>query len=416
VQAAIKIIKCRVCDNQNLDLVFDAGNQTLTGRFLKSIDEEISVGPLHLVQCNPVVGCGLVQLGHSYDLDEMYGESYGYRSGLNKVMVEHLERKARFILDFAGLKDGDLVIDIGSNDGTTLNAYPSGRYDLVGVDPASKKYGEFYKNEIKRISQFFSRTIIKEHFSQRGAQAVSSFSMFYDLEDPVQFAKDVESVLSDTGVWFLEQSYLPAMLDANSFDTICHEHLEFYTLKSVKMILEKAGIRIIDVAFNDVNGGSFSITACKKYAELDSNISNINCVLEHENSIGLDDGSAFKMFGLRIEKEKKKLMSFLVEQKLNGKKVSCLGASTKGNVLLQYYGISTELVDVVGEVNPDKFGCFTPGTHIPIVSQEDVLAENPDYLLVLPWHFKEFFLTSPVLQGRNLVFPLPQFQVMNRLS
>ena len=236
--------------------------------------------------------------------------------------------------------------------------------------------------------------------------------MFYDLEDPVQFAKDVESVLADSGMWFLEQSYLPTMLEANSFDTICHEHLEFYSLKSLMMILDKAGLRVIDVEFNDVNGGSFSIAACKKSANVESHTSHINRILEHEVSIGLEDGSAFERFGGRIEEERRKLMSFLNEQKVAGNRVSCLGASTKGNVLLQYYGISTELIDVVGEVNPDKYGCFTPGTRIPIVSEEAVLAANPDYLLVLPWHFKEFFLSLRALQGRNLVFPLPEFEVI----
>ena len=156
MQAAIKLKECRVCKNRDLNLVFDAGVQTLTGRFPSSIDEEISSGPLDLLQCDPARGCGLVQLGHSYDLDEMYGESYGYRSGLNKAMVEHLEKKVDTILATADLQEGDLIIDIGSNDGTTLNAYPSNKYELVGVDPASKKFAKYYKDEITRVPRFFS--------------------------------------------------------------------------------------------------------------------------------------------------------------------------------------------------------------------------------------------------------------------
>ena len=408
----ISLEKCRVCDNRNLDLVFDAGTQALTGRFPKSTDESITSGPLELVRCNPDTGCGLVQLGHSYDLEEMYGESYGYRSGLNKSMVLHLESKVASIMETANLQPDDLVIDIGSNDGTTLNSYPSGQYNLVGVDPAASKFGQYYKEEITRVTEFFNEASITKYFADKKAKVVTSFSMFYDLEDPVQFATDIASVLADDGIWVFEQSYLLSMLTANSFDTICHEHLEYYTLDSVSNILDRAGLQVCDVEFNDVNGGSFSVTACKKDTVRDINHQKLDSILKQEIDFGVNDGSAFNQFAQRIEDEKNKLMSFLAEQKAQGNQVSALGASTKGNVLLQYYGIDTDLINVVGEVNPDKFGCFTPGTHIPIVDQVELLADKPDYMLVLPWHFESFFVNSQALKGHTLVFPLPQFKVV----
>ncbi len=408
-----KLEKCRVCNSSDLERVFDAGKQFLTGRFPRSIEENITSGPLELMVCKTSSGgCGLVQLGHSYDLEEMYGDSYGYRSGLNKSMVLHLQAKVDKIQEEFDLEQDDLIIDIGSNDGTTLNSYPEGKYNLVGVDPSSKKFGRFYRGDIKRIPKFFDKTIIQDHLSHKKAKVITSFSMFYDLESPVKFAEDVKSSLSRDGVWIFEQSYLLTMLRMNSFDTICHEHLEYYTLSSIKYILNQAGLKLMDVEFNDVNGGSFSVVACRGDSENKSKTEKIQALLDKERASGLFDGSLFKLFNRNIEFEKNKLMSFLHEQRELGKTVSILGASTKGNVLLQYYGIDKNLVNSVAEVNPDKFGCLTPGTLIPIVSQKEVLASNPDYLLVLPWHFKEFFLSQEDLKGQTLIFPLPKFELI----
>lgn len=414
MENVVELQKCRVCKGTKLATLFDLGNQFLTGRFPGRPDERVTAGPLLLVQCSPISGCGLVQLGHSYDLGEMYGPNYGYRSGLNRAMVEHLQRKVTQILSVVTLNEGALLVDVGSNDGTTLNSYPPGKYRLVGVDPAAEKYKKFYRGDIERIPEFFSAALVEKHFSAQKATVITSFSMFYDLEDPVQFAQAIERMLSDEGIWVLEQSYLPAMLKANSFDTICHEHLEYYSLKSIQIILQKAKLRIVDFEFNDINGGSFSIIACKQNAMLRSNDKKLESTLRDELSLGLEDGSAFREFHTRVNEQKSALLSFLFEKKAKGKRVSGLGASTKGNVLLQYYGITTELIDEIGEVNSDKFGCFTPGTLIPIVPQSDVLAARPDYLLVLPWHFRKFFLSLPELQSTDLVFPLPQFEVVSR--
>jgi NDP-4-keto-2,6-dideoxyhexose 3-C-methyltransferase len=407
-----KIKKCRVCGNNNLNSVVDLGMQYLTGRFPKDKDESITLGPLEVVQCESESGCGLVQLNHSYDLEEMYGESYGYRSGLNNGMVKHLRSKVEKILDLGLLLDGDCVLDIGSNDGTTLNAYPSGKYKLIGIDPSSKKFGKFYNDEIDKVPDFFTSEAFKEKYPDIQPKIVTSFSMYYDLEDPVRFASDISTVLDQDGMWIFEQSYLPAMIAANSFDTICHEHLEYYSLHQIKFILDKVDMHICDVEFNNVNGGSFSVSASKKEGRHPQYIE-LQRLLEEERGFNIHTGEAFRLFNNRVSKEKEKLLDFLQEQKREGKKVCGLGASTKGNVLLQYYGIDSTLIDNIAEVNPDKYGCYTPGSFIPIESQDDILNSNPDYLLVLPWHFRDFFLNMDELKGRKLIFPLPKFEIVN---
>lgn len=401
---------CRVCRGSDFRLAFDAGEQVLTGRFPKDKYEEITSGPLKMVSCN---GCGLVQLGHHYDFSEMYGETYGYRSGLNLSMVAHLKENIELILSTISLDDDDLILDIGSNDGTSLGMYPEGKYELVGVDPSAVKFSEFYRSDIGIIGDFFNKTSLQKHIGLgKKAKVITSFSMFYDLEDPVSFAEDVSWALREDGVWLLEQSYLPTMLETRSFDTICHEHLEYYTLGSIDNILTRAGLKIADVKFNDTNGGSILVTACKETSSRDIDTNRISRILKKERQLGLDDCSAFDRFRSEVEREKNSLMSFLTHVKDSGERVCALGASTKGNVLLQYYGISSELVESVGEVNPDKYGCVTPGTHIPIIPQFEVLESNPEYLLVLPWHFREFFLTLPLLKGRKLIFPLPKFEIV----
>ena len=407
------ITKCRVCGNDNLVTVMSLGEQALTGVFPKSKTEKITTGPVDLVQCIGENKCGLVQLKQSYDLSEMYGMNYGYRSGLNSSMVKHLNSKVENILASGTLEQGDLIIDIGSNDGTTLRAYPANKYQLVGIDPTGIKFSSYYPPEIKLIVDFFSASVVNKALSVQKAKVITSFSMFYDLEDPVAFAREIEGTLDEDGVWIFEQSYLPSMLRTNSFDTICHEHLEFYSLKQINWIAKEAGLKVLDVEFNEVNGGSFSITAAKSNSKRKANTEWLNKIIDDENALGLETTEAFEAFKVRVAASRQKLMNFLHEAKLSGKSVCGLGASTKGNVLLQYYGIDQSLLSKIGEVNEDKFGSLTPGTSIPLCPESEVLRSSPDYLLVLPWHFKEFFLSLPSMKGRKLVFPLPEFEIVN---
>lgn len=407
-----KIEKCRVCGNTHLERVLDLGEQMLTGVFPGELGAKVTAGPLRLVKCiGNEDACGLLQLEHSYDLGEMYGENYGYRSGLNASMVKHLGNKVKRILDLIDLDKGDLVIDIGSNDSTTLQAYPADGPLLVGVDPTGIKFHSYYPQHIQLIPDFFSASLVEERFPGKRAKVVTSFSMFYDLEDPMGFMRQVYDVLADDGIWVFEQSYMPAMLDTNSYDTVCHEHLEFYALRQIKWMADRVGFSIIDVEFNDVNGGSFSITVKKTSAD-DAVAPAVQRILEAEQARGLDSLAPYHEFAQRVELSRKALLEFIEKAKAGGKSISVLGASTKGNVLLQYCGLDKDKVDYVGEVNSEKFGCYTPGTWLPIVSEQELLAKKPDYMLVLPWHFRDFFTSNKKLSGATLIFPLPRLDVV----
>lgn len=406
-----KVEACRICGNIHLVRVLDLGEQMLTGVFPKSKDKNITVGPLCLVKCTGGSDvCGLLQLEHSYDLGEMYGENYGYRSGLNASMVKHLHSKVGKILERIDLRDGDLVVDIGSNDSTTLQAYPPSGPILIGMDPTGVKFRDYYPSHIQLIPDFFSSSLLKDRFPGKKAKVVTSFSMFYDLEDPTAFMKEVHEVLADDGIWVFEQSYMPTMLETNSYDTVCHEHLEFYALHQIKWMADRVGFKILDVELNDVNGGSFSITVSKSNGD-ESVPPSVQKILDSEREMGLDTLAPYEDFAERAVKSKQDLLKFIETAHAEGKKVAALGASTKGNVLLQYCGLTEKDIFCVGDVNPDKYGCYTPGTWIPIISEDKLLAMNPDYLIVLPWHFRKFFEGSKKFSGMHLVYPLPKLEI-----
>ncbi len=409
-----KVEKCRICGNTHLERVLDLGEQMLTGVFPREKGAKVTTGPLRLVKCMGGDNvCGLLQLEHSYDLGEMYGENYGYRSGLNASMVAHLHNKVKKILGQVELRKGDLVIDIGSNDSTTLQAYPSSGPVLVGIDPTGVKFHSYYPPHIQLIPDFFSSALVNERFPGKKAKVVTSFSMFYDLEDPTGFMRQVYDVLADDGVWVFEQSYMPTMLETNSYDTVCHEHLEFYALRQIKWMTDKVGFRIVDVELNDVNGGSFSITVAKANGD-SSIVPAVQKILDLESEQGLGTLAPYQAFAARVEKTKNDLLAFIKSAHAQGKTVTALGASTKGNVLLQYCGLTEKDITFVGEVNAEKYGCYTPGTWIPIIPEAELLSKTPDYLIVLPWHFRKFFQGQEKYRQSNLVFPLPNLEVVRK--
>ena len=402
-----KIEKCRICGNSVLECVLDLGRQMLSGVFPRTKNAKVTAGPLRLVKCvgNETV-CGLLQQEYSFDSTEMYGQNYGYRSGLNASMVTHLRGKVKKILRDVELCAGDLVVDIGSNDSTTLQAYPTGPV-LVGIDPTGAKFHSYYPAHISLIPDFFSAALLKERFPGKKAKVITSFAMFYDLEDPLSFMHEVHEVLADDGIWVFEQSYMPAMLQTNSYDTVCHEHLEFYGFKQINWMADRAGFKILDVEFNDVNGGSFSVTVSKAGGSA-STSPLVQKILEEERTMGLDTLAPFRAFAERTVKSKHDLTQFIERARNQGKTVVGLGASTKGNVLLQYCGLTDKDIPYIGEVNSDKFGCYTPGTWIPIISESELLSMKPDFLIVLPWHFRKFFEENTKYSHLNLVFPLPE--------
>jgi NDP-4-keto-2,6-dideoxyhexose 3-C-methyltransferase len=404
--------KCRICGNSNLVNVLDLGVQMLTGTFPREKGAKVTSGPLRLAKCMGGDGvCGLLQLEHSYDLREMYGENYGYRSALNASMVTHLHAKVRRILERVTPKEGDLIVDIGSNDSTTLQAYPSRGLSLVGVDPTGVKFAKHYPPHIQLIPDFFSARSLRDRFPGKKAKIVTSFSMFYDLEDPIGFMREVHEVLADDGVWVFEQSYMPAMLETNSYDTVCHEHLEYYGLEQIKWMADRVGFRIVDVELNDVNGGSFSVTVEKASGDTTPPPA-VQQLLDAEKAKGLAAIEPYLAFAKRAAAARAELREFLQSARVQGKTVAALGASTKGNVILQYCGLTENDIVAIGEVNAEKFGCYTPGTGIPIIPEQDLLDRRPDYLLVLPWHFRRFFKENRKFSSLRLFVPLPRLEFL----
>lgn len=408
-----KITNCRICDSTKLQDFLSLGVQALTGVFPSSTEEKITEGELLLTKCEE---CDLVQLRHNFPLTQMYGDNYGYRSGLNQSMIDHLGKSVSNISSKVEIDEGDLIIDIGSNDGTLLSFYPNNRnLNLLGVDPTGKKFKEYYREDIKLIPEFFPSKEIGASYPNKKAKIITSFSCFYDLERPIDFAKSIAELLDDNGLWVFEQSYLPFMIQTISYDTICHEHLEYYCLKQIKRITEAAGLVIVDVAFNDVNGGSFCVYAAKPSStRFKEDTALVNKIINEEKEIGYFDLNFFKSYADIVKKHRLEVMSFFEKLKTSGEAIVGLGASTKGNVLLQYCGINKDLVPCIGEVNQFKFGKYTPGTYIPIVPEKQFENMNIKYKLVLPWHFKKSFIRREekfINNGGKLIFLLPKIEI-----
>lgn len=407
----MNISACRVCKSDGLVSVLNLGEQDLTGIFPASIEEEVLRGPLELLWCPE---CSLVQLGATYPLDEMYGDNYGYRSGLNQSMVRHLASKARVLEGAVSLRAGDTVLDIGSNDGTLLSQYSVPDLHRIGIDPTASKFSEFYPADVEVVADFFSADAYKR-VSDSPAQIITTISMFYDLEDPVAFAQQVAECLAPDGVWHLEQSYMPSMLRTTSYDTICHEHLEYYSLSTISTILRRAGLRVSDVRFNSVNGGSFAVSAVHEGSSYQGASELLSWFEDQERRMRLDTPAPFRDFESRVFQHRHDLVDLVHRLRAQGKRVFGLGASTKGNVLLQFCGFGPDDIEAIAEVNPDKFGRVTPGTGIPIVSEAEARATNPDYFLVLPWHFRAGIIERErkyLEDGGRLIFPLPEIEIV----
>ena len=406
-----EIKKCRSCNSNKLQKLFSLGNQSFTGIFPKNKNQKVPRGKLILVICS---SCKLVQLSENFNSKKMYGNNYGYRTGLNLSMVNHIKGKINFLKKKFRIAKDDIVIDIGANDGTLLSFLDSKKNKLIAVDPTIKKFNKFYKKNIIKVPNFFSYRRVEKYLKNKKAKLITSIAMFYDLPDPVFFAKQIYKTLADEGIWHFEQSYSGYMLKNLSYDTICHEHLEYYSLYSIKNILDSVNLKIIDISFNNINGGSFALTVAKKNSKYFEN-KKIYKILRDEKNKKINSAYIYKKFYKRINKEKDKMISFLKKIKLQRKTVIGYGASTKGNVLLQYCNIKNKNMKYICDVNKDKDGCYTPGTKIKIISEEKAKQLNPDYFFVLPWHFRNFILNKEnktIKSGTKFIFPLPKFQVI----
>ena len=399
---------CRSCLNGNIKSFLNLGDMYLTGYF-PEINIDIPKQPLDLGKCD---SCGLVQLVDRSSITELYGKEYGYESNLNESMKTHLQNTARYLEERFNLSVNDYILDIASNDGTLLSGYKNST-KLFGIDPIIGYLNDHYPASAIKVSSFFSKKAMEE-YNKNKFKLITSFSVYYDLDDPVQFALDVESVLTDDGVWVLEQSYLPSMINALGFDTICHEHLLYLTLTDLDNIFQKSGLKIFDVKINEINGGSFQVYVCKiKNTTLSIN-PYVSWLINWEKSSKITSYENCLVFASNVRNFAINFRQLLQTYKDNNFYIFGLGASTKGNVLLQYCNLGDIIIEV-GEINPKKFNKYTPGTKIKIVNETKYLGKNntnmSNYLgIILPWHFKNSIKKSAeeyLNKGGILIAPLP---------
>ncbi len=413
---------CRVCGSKSLTKVIDLGEQHLQGSFVKPGKEMPPMRkiPMVLLRCNPSIdegACGLLQLAHTVPPSILYG-AYWYRSGTNRTMTDHLSGIADEACEMMGRRKNSRVLDVGCNDGTLLKAYPS-NFLKFGVDPSD--VSKEISSDINVVQDLFPSIELKKLTKGEPFDVITSIAMFYDLEDPVAFVGAVKESLSKQGIWIFEMSYMPTMLSMNSYDTICHEHLEYYSFAVIERILAVVGMKVVRAVLNDSNGGSI-----RCYATHEGNIDfsrsefadNIRSIREKEFDMELDTDKPYKNFQENINSHKDELLTVLKGLKDEGKKIHIYGASTKGNTILQFCGIDKSIVDFAAERNPDKYGARTLGTDIPIISEEESRALDPDYYLVLPWHFKAEFLDrekETIDRGVGMIFPLPKVEIVQNI-
>jgi len=367
---------------------------------------------------------GAVRLEKVAPLDMMYGK-YWYRSGTNNTMKKELSNIVDSIIHVKKLQENDVWLDIACNDGTLLSYVPKNMI-RIGIDPADDSFKESSQQHANQIVQDFFTTKNYEstEFGRQKAKVVTSIAVFYDLDNPKEFIKDVYDVLDDNGIWCLQLSYTPLMIQQMAFDNICHEHVYYYSLFNLKKLFDDNGFKIVDCQLNDVNGGSFRVYAMKDVANIKTfgtqpfrDVANfrIDALLELENSLEMKNASTWQKFFEDIQVLKAKVVDFIKEEKSKGKTIWGYGASTKGNTLLQYFGLDNTLIDGIAERSIHKFGLKTVGTNIPIYSEDEMRKANPDYLLILPWHFINEFRErekSCLIRGTKFIVPCPKFEIL----
>lgn len=400
-----------MCQSDKLSRIISLGELVFSGIFPSSAEEQVPSGELALTLCS---NCSLLQLEDSFDRNLLYGDNYGYRSGLNSSMVDHLEDISRKLSKLVNLKDSDCVVDIASNDGTLLKTYANKSLVKFGIDPTSSKFLQYYDDLTLTVADFFPSEAATKLIGDYRARIVTSIAMLYDLENPIEFALGIFEILADDGVWHFEQSYMPWMVRTGAYDTICHEHIEYYSLTSISYMLKNSGFYILDVELNDINGGSIAVTARKGDFKESHNNPYVKWLLDEEESQRLDSTTYFEMFVRKVIDHRDRLQNLLSNIRAGGSKIAGLGASTKGSILLQYSGIDTGDLIGIGDINPYKDGRFMAGTRVLITSESEILNSEAEYFLVLPWHFKETFKAlakMPHFEGKKLIFPLPEIEV-----
>ena len=400
-------MKCKNCKRNFLKKIVKIGKQPLSGFFHSKKEKKLPKYSLDLYKCS---NCNLVQLSNSINTQKMYGNHYGYKTSVSKMMVSHLREKVNRLKKYKIFKKGNNLLDIGSNDASFLKLLDK-KCNLYGIDPSAKKFKKEYKG-IQLITDFFSKEKILKNIKNKNIKfdLISSFAMFYDVEDPNSFCEDIEKLLSDEGIWICEISYLPLMLKNLTFDQICHEHVMYYTFEVFEKILINNNLKVIEIKLNEINGGSIEVIISKDTNKRAVNKNFIKKIKDDEKKI---DDKAFFNFSERIKNVKKDLASFVQKNK----PIFGYGASTKGNIVLNYSNLDSTKIHYICDANKHKIEKYTPGSNIKIISKEKMRMMNPKYLLVLIWSFRSEIIKQElkyINKGGNLIFHLPKFHIVNK--
>lgn len=400
--------ECRSCKSQNLVDIISLGKSYLSD-FVKNNTKPPRY-PLSIVMCK---NCYLLQLKHTTPSSLLYTEHYGYRSGINQTMKDELKDIVKKTLDkFEGLEGKLCVVDIGANDGTLLKNYPK-RFERIGVEPIKKLAKKCKGHADIVINDFFNYEAFKKKVGSKKADIVSAISCFYDMEDPNAFVSDITKILEKNGIFVIQQNYLVKMLTQNAFDNIVHEHLEYYSLLSLQNLLKRHNLEVFDLELRELNGGSFRTYIGYEHERPVS--TRVYEQMELEKLIGLQRKKIYTDFAKRIRQIKKELYEYVKNEVNAGKKIYAYGASTRGNTLLQYFDLDSKLIQKAVERNPEKWGTKIASVGIPIISEQQARKEKPDYMLVLPWFFKNEFLRREkeyLKGGGHLIFPLPTIEII----
>lgn len=401
-----KIKKCRASNDKNLISIKKFPNLGLTGTFLKK-NQKTTITPLEVVFSRK---SNLLQLRHNYNSNILYGNNYGYRSGLNPVMTNHLKAKANYLSKLLKKNRNSKILDIGSNDATFLKFFNFGK--KYGIDPTIIKYKNFYPKKIIKYNTIFDKAYKK--INKNKFNLITAIAMFYDLSRPIVFLKKIRKILHSDGIFHIEVAYMPELIKNFSYDTFCQEHYEFYSLTSLFYIIEKSNLAIQDFGFSQINGGSIWLNIVNKETTRKINLKKIKKFLKIEEKRGIKKVSTYKNFFFKAFNHAKRLDKLISRLKNNNKDIAAMGASTKGNVLLQLSNLNSKKISCIYDVNKEKFNKFTPCTNIKILDENRLQNSKHDYLIILIWHFKAYILRKikKIKPNIKIIIPFPKIKIV----
>jgi hypothetical protein len=407
------ISKCRICDNTGLIDVIHIYDQFLSPTFVKTNQDN----PLSDIKVSQTItlcdGCGLVQMRETVNPDLLY-KQYFYRTATNDTMKRDLQKVVKFAMANTSLNADDIVVDIGANDCTMIQWFPSSA-KRFGVEPAENIDWSNVDKSVSIINDYFNRGALTKRIGQDKVKIFTSCAMFYDIDDPNTFVKTIKDTLDVNGVFIIQLSYIVSMIKNINFYDICNEHLSYYSLETLNNLMNLHDLEIYDAIENNVNGGS-ALVAITHKGQRDKT-ARYKDLLRIEKGFNLHDPETFKNFYGKVMEIKSKVSSYIKRITDSNNQVIGLGASTKGNMLLQLFDLDKSIISCISERNKDKVGLRTLGTDIPLISEEEARERNPSCMLVLPWYFKAEIVAREldyINSGGELLFPMPYPHVVRK--